>query len=105
MREGLDGIFHALSDPTRRAILARLTTGEHANGVLAGELPVSRPTVSKHLAVLRSAGLVSRRKEGRNWFYRLEPEPLAGAHRWLADYEHFWRASLESLKRHLEGTP
>lgn len=103
MRQGLDGVFHALSDPTRRAILARLTAGEHSNGVLAKELlPLSRPTISKHLGVLHDSGLVSRRKQGRNWFYRLEAEPMAAAHRWLAEYEEFWQLSLRRLKQHLE---
>ena len=102
MRQGLDGVFHALSDPTRRAILARLTEGERSNGVLAEEYPLSRPTVSKHLGVLRDAGLVSRRRQGRNWFYRLEAEPLADAHRWLAEYQPFWQLSLRRLKNYLE---
>ena len=102
MRQDLDGVFHALSDPTRRAILARLMAGERSNGVLAKDLPLSRPTISKHLGVLHGVGLVSRRKQGRNWFYRLEAEPLAAAHRWLAEYESFWQLSLQSLKQHLE---
>ena len=102
MRSSLDQVFHAVADPTRRAILARLAEGEQSTGDIAREFPLSRPTISKHLGVLNSAGLVSRRQKGRNQLYALEAQPLANAHRWLADYESFWKLSLGSLKRHLE---
>lgn len=101
----LDTVFHALGDPTRRAILAHLTTGERSTGVLAAEFPLSRPTISKHLGVLKGAGLVRRRQAGRHQMYSLEPAPLAAAHAWLEHYERFWRLSLDGLKRHLEDEP
>ncbi len=99
----LDHVFQALGDPTRRAILAGLMAGERSTGAIAGDFPLSRPTISKHLGVLHRAGLVSRRQRGRNQLYSLEAMPLAGAHEWLANYRSFWKLSLGSLKDHLEG--
>ncbi len=99
----LDTVFQALGDPTRRAILAALMTGERSTGAIAGDFPLSRPTISKHLGVLHRAGLVSRRQEGRNQLYSLEAEPLAGAHAWITEYRRFWKLSLEGLRDHLEG--
>lgn len=99
----LDAVFHALGDPTRRAILTRLTRGERSTGVIADDFSLSRPTISKHLGVLQSAGLVTRRQEGRNQLYAIAPVPLAAAHEWLGRYQRFWRMSLAQLKRHLEA--
>ena len=98
----LDTVFHALGDPTRRGILAILADGEQPTGIIAENFRLKRPTISKHLGVLKEAGLVTRRQAGRNQLYALEPEPLAAAHEWLARYERFWRLSLAGLKRHLE---
>ncbi len=99
----LDAVFHALGDPTRRAILTRLTRGERSTGVIADDFSLSRPTISKHLGVLQSAGLVTRRQEGRNQLYAIAPAPLAAAYEWLGRYQRFWRMSLAQLKRHLEA--
>lgn len=98
----LDAVFRALGDPTRRALLARLAEGECSTGVLAGDFSLSRPTISKHLGVLRRVGLVTGRPEGRRWFYRLEPEPLRLADRWLSEYRSFWQQGLGRLRRHVE---
>jgi len=99
----LDTVFHALGDPTRRAILASLTGGERSTGAIADEFPLSRPNISKHLGVLKSAGLVSRCQKGRNQFYTIEAAPLAAAQSWLSRYEQFWQISLQNLKQHLEN--
>lgn len=99
----LDAVFHALGDPTRRAILASLTAGERSTGDVAAEFSLSRPNISKHLGVLKGAGLVRRRRKGRNQFYTIETARLAAAHRWLSDYEQFWQLSLKNLKQHLES--
>lgn len=98
----LDHLFRALSDPTRREILALLASGEQSTGSLAGRFPQSRPAISKHLAVLCGAGLVERRSAGRNRLYRVRPERLERAHAWLSTWAPFWRDSLSSLKSHLE---
>jgi DNA-binding transcriptional ArsR family regulator len=96
-------VFRAVADPTRRAILDRLRGGgRHVNG-LAGTFRVSRPAISKHLRVLREAGLVVERRDGRRRVYELSATPLSDLDEWLADYREFLRASLERLKRHVEG--
>jgi len=79
-----------------------LADGERSTGAIANDFPLSRPTISKHLEVLKVAGLVTRRQEGRNQLYTLDAEPLAIAHDWLLHYQRFWRLSLTQLKRHLE---
>lgn len=98
----LDRVFHAIGDPTRRAILASLAEGQRSTGDIAKGFALSRPTISKHLEVLKVAGLVTRRQEGRNQLYTLDAEPLAAAHGWLSHYKRFWRLSLTRLKQHLE---
>lgn len=98
----LDDTFHALADPTRREILALLEEGERSTGRLAQAFPLSRPAISKHLRVLYDAGLVTRRKEGRNQVYSLRAEPMAQAFEWLSRYRQFWRTQLRRLKRHVE---
>jgi DNA-binding transcriptional ArsR family regulator len=94
--------FHAVADPTRRAILDRLRTGGLPAGELAAGFRMSRPAVSKHLAVLRRARLVRERREGRQRVYQLSPEPLSDVAEWVESYRRFWQANLQSLKRHLE---
>ncbi len=98
----LDPVFHAIGNPTCRAILTNLADRERSTGAIAKDFPLSHPTISKHLEVLKVAGLVTRRHEGRNQLYTLDAEPLAAAHGWLLHYKRFWRLSLTSLKRHLE---
>ena len=96
-------VFHAIADPTRRAILDRLRDGGVAVADLASRFEMTRPAVSKHLRVLREARLVREEKEGRQHVYRLTPGPLRDLSQWVEGYRTFWSASLVSLKRHLEG--
>ncbi len=98
----LDHVFHALADPTRRALLARLAEGEATTGGLADPFDLSRPAISKHLKVLTEAGLVDRRRRGRHQVYTLEGERMAAAVEWLLGYRRFWRDRLSSLKTYLE---
>jgi DNA-binding transcriptional ArsR family regulator len=100
---GGEAAFHALADPTRRAVLDLLRTGRRPAGEIANAFPVSRPAVSKHLRVLRRAHLVEERREGRHRFYQLNPEPLRAVDSWLEQYRQFWAASLENLKRFVEA--
>ena len=98
----LDAVFHALGDPTRRAILAQLVSGERSTGVIARDFPLSRPAISKHLGVLHRAGIVTRRQVGRRQLYRVDPERLGDAQRWLEQTRAMWQVNLARLKRHLE---
>jgi DNA-binding transcriptional ArsR family regulator len=97
----LDAVFQALSDPTRRAILQRLTRGESSIGELASPFHMTFAGASKHIRALEKAGLVRRRIEGRTHLCRLEPERLAEAHDWLSFYERFWAMRLDDLEREL----
>jgi DNA-binding transcriptional ArsR family regulator len=90
----LDAVFHALADPTRRAILKRLAQGESSIGELAAPFRMTFAGASKHIKVLEKAGLVRRRVKGRTHVCRLEPKPLAKAHEWLRYYEQFWSTRL-----------
>ena len=94
--------FNALSDPARRQILELLRTRERAVGELVGHLKLSQPGVSKHLRVLREAGLVRVRRDGRRRWYGLRAEPLAELDAWLAPYREFWGGRLDALERHLD---
>ena len=98
----LDQTFAALADPTRRAILARLTMGEATVGELAAPFEMSWPAVTKHLKNLERAGLIERRRDGRSHVCRLQPAPLAGAAEWIADTKKFWESNLDSLERYLK---
>jgi DNA-binding transcriptional ArsR family regulator len=100
--EGLDAVFRALADPTRRAMLERLARGEASLGELAGPLPMSLPAVHQHLAVLEEAGLVRTTKAGRMRRCRLEAGALRRAERWLAGRRVLWERRLDALARHLE---
>jgi DNA-binding transcriptional ArsR family regulator len=101
----LDGVFHALSDPTRRAMLAQLAAGERNIGELAAPFAMSFAAASKHVKVLEGAGLVQRRVEGRSHICRIEPAPLAAADAWLRFYERFWSARLDVLEDLLRNPP
>jgi DNA-binding transcriptional ArsR family regulator len=99
----LDATFQALSDPTRRAILAKLATAPDTPvGELAAPFRMSLPAVSKHLRVLESAGLLARRRQGRVHHCRFVPGPMRTASDWIAHYEQFWTERLDDLKRYLE---
>jgi DNA-binding transcriptional ArsR family regulator len=91
-------VFRALSDPTRRSVLDRLSDGERSVAELTAALPVSQPAVSQHLAALKAAGLVGERREGRKVFYRIEPQGLAPLIDWLGRYRAFWPDRIERLK-------
>jgi DNA-binding transcriptional ArsR family regulator len=93
----LDRVFAAISDPTRRAILARLSCGEATVNELVEPFELSQPTISKHLKVLEHAGLVSRGREAQYRPVRLNAAPLADAAAWLGDYRRFWEESLDRL--------
>lgn len=97
----LDATFGALSDPVRRAVLARLAHGEAGVSELAAGHPISLPAFLKHLRVLEEAGLVASRKEGRVRRCRLMPDPLATAEEWLEQHRVFWSRQLDSLARYL----
>ena len=98
----LSRTFAALSDPTRRAILARLAEGEATVTELAEPFEMSLPAVSKHLKVLERAGLISRGREAQWRPCRLEAAPLEDAAGWLERYRQFWDESLERLDDHLQ---
>jgi DNA-binding transcriptional ArsR family regulator len=98
----LTATFSALADPTRRAILERLSTGEATVGELAQPLKMSLPAVSKHLKVLERAGLLVRRRDGRRHFINLNGEPMSGAAEWLDHYRQFWEDSFDRLAAYLE---
>ena len=93
----LDATFAALADPTRRAILARLASGEASVTELAGPFKMSQPAISKHLKVLERAGLISRSQDAQRRPRRLEAKPLAEATEWLETYRKFWEASFQRL--------
>jgi DNA-binding transcriptional ArsR family regulator len=93
----LDATFAALADPTRRAILARLASGEASVTELSEPFEMSQPAISKHLKVLERAGLVSRGRAAQRRPRRLEPRPLAEATRWLERYRQFWEGSFDRL--------
>jgi len=97
----LDTTFAALSDPTRRAILARLALGETSVTDLAKPFAMSLPAVSKHLKVLERAGLITRGREAQWRPCRLEAGPLKDAADWLDHYRHFWEQSLDRLEDYL----
>jgi DNA-binding transcriptional ArsR family regulator len=95
--EQLDAVFGALADPTRRAILTRLTQGEASVAELTKPFTVSQPAISRHLRVLERAGLISRSRKATARLSHLEAEPLKEATVWLAGYREFWEESYERL--------
>jgi DNA-binding transcriptional ArsR family regulator len=94
----LDMTFHALSDPTRRGMLASLALGEKSIGELAEPLRMSFAGASKHVKVLEDAGLIARRRVGRTHLISIEAKPLEEAERWLRQWEKFWTARLDRLE-------
>lgn len=97
--------FSAIADPTRRAILDTLRRQERSAGDIAALFPVSRPAVSRHLRVLRKAGLVRERRVAQSRLYSLDPAPLKDVEKWLDHYRVFWTARLQDLKRVVEASP
>lgn len=100
----LSMIFAALADPTRRAILARLTEGEATVSELAEPFDISLPAVSRHLKVLEAAGLISRTRSAQWRSSRLEAGPLGEATAWMENYRRFWDESFDRLDAHLKRT-
>jgi len=98
-------VFAVLAEPTRREILDLLRDRERPVGELVDALGASQPLVSKHLKVLRDAGLVDVRPDAQRRLYRLRPEPLVELDAWLASYRHLWAHSLDRLHQHLEDNP
>jgi DNA-binding transcriptional ArsR family regulator len=98
----LDRAFGALADPTRRAILARLSEGPAAVLAVAAPFDMSQPAITKHLNVLEGAGLITRHRRARQRFCRLEPERLKQLSDWVGSYREFWEASFERLDDYLE---
>lgn len=97
--------FAVLAEPRRREILDLLRHGERPVGDLVDHLDLSQPAVSKHLRVLRDAGLVEVRADAQRRLYRLRPDPLAELDAWLAPYRRLWARSLDKLDQHLEENP
>jgi DNA-binding transcriptional ArsR family regulator len=95
-------VFHAIADPTRRAILDRLRAGPAPVNALADDFEQSRPAVSKHLRVLRLARLVTEERVGRERMYQLRVAPLQQVSGWLEGYRSLWQSNLDRLKRYLE---
>jgi DNA-binding transcriptional ArsR family regulator len=99
----LDSVFSALADPTRRAILTRLASGEATVTELAEPFDVTLPAISKHVKVLERAGLVERGRQAQRRPCRLCPDPLREALGWLAGHSEFWEGSFDRLSEHLEA--
>jgi DNA-binding transcriptional ArsR family regulator len=97
----LNRVFAALSDPTRRAILARLALGDATVNEIAEPIPISLPSVSKHLKVLEGAGLITRGRAAQWRPCRLEAEPLKAANEWLERYRQFWEGSFDKMAAYL----
>lgn len=98
----IDATFAALADPTRRAILARLSAGEATVNELAAPFNMTQPSISKHLKVLERAGLISRGRVAQTRPCRLEPEPLQKVAQWVEAYRHLWEDSFDRLDAHLK---
>ena len=97
-------VFTAVADPTRRRLLDSLRSGPRRVNDLVVEQSVAQPTVSKHLKVLRDAGLVRVRAEGKHRWYELDPDPMLDLERWLAPYREIWADRLDALEAHLDLT-
>jgi DNA-binding transcriptional ArsR family regulator len=98
-----EAVFHALADPTRRAVLDLLRSDSLPAGQIARSFPISRPAISKHLRVLRRANLVREHRSGRHRFYHLNPQPLKAVDLWLEQYRVFWNLKLANLKAFIES--
>ena len=94
--------FGAVADATRRDILDALRRENLAAGEIAARFPVSRPAISRHLRILRQAGLVREARQGQSRIYSLDPRPLAQIDSWISHYRMFWGARLHDLKRYVE---
>jgi DNA-binding transcriptional ArsR family regulator len=98
-------VFDVVAEPNRRRILDLLRSSERPVGELVGQLDLSQPAVSKHLRILRDAGLVEARVDAQRRLYRVRPEPLRAIDEWLQPYRGLWAARLDDLERHLDSMP
>jgi DNA-binding transcriptional ArsR family regulator len=95
-------VYEAIADPVRRRIIEMLASGERAAGDIAGQFPVSRPAISRHLRVLRDAGLITWRGDAQKRVYRLDHRPLQEVDQWLDRYRSFWNPRLDALVNEAE---
>jgi DNA-binding transcriptional ArsR family regulator len=100
--KGVESVFEVIAEPNRRAILTLLISSEQSVGEIERQLRMSQPTVSKHLRVLREAGIVEATVDEQRRLYRLKPEPLQELDDWLAPFRRFWSAHVDALERHLD---
>ncbi len=98
----MESAFAILAEPNRRAILRLLASSERSVGELERQLELPQPSISKHLRVLREAGLVEARVDAQRRVYRIRPEPLMEVDAWLAPFRRLWSAHLDALERHLD---
>ena len=94
-------VFEAVADPTRRRIVELVAAGEHPAGAIAAAFDVSRPAISRHLRILREAGVVTARGDGQRKLYRLEPRALDDLENWVVRTRAFWATHLDALDEHL----
>src|SRR5262252_9555058 len=102
MLKGVESVFDIIAEPNRRAILSLLVSSEQSVGEIERQLGMTQPTVSKHLRVLREAGVVEAIVDAQRRVYRLTPEPLQELEAWLAPFRRFWSAHVDALERHLD---
>jgi DNA-binding transcriptional ArsR family regulator len=95
-------VFEVIAEPNRRAILSLLASSQQSVGEIERQLGMSQPTVSKHLRVLREAGVVEATIDAQRRLYRLKSEPLQEVDDWLAPFRQFWSARVDALERHLD---
>ena len=98
----MESVFEIIAEPNRRAILSLLVASEQSVAEIEQELGMSQPTVSKHLRVLRDAGIVEFTVDAQRRVYRLRPEPLREVDAWLAQFRRYWSARVDALERHLD---
>ncbi len=99
---GVESVFEIIAEPNRRAILGLLVGSQQSVGDIERHLRMTQPTVSKHLRVLREAGLVEATVDAQRRLYRLKPEPFQEVDAWLAPFRRFWSAHVDALERHLD---
>jgi DNA-binding transcriptional ArsR family regulator len=100
----MESVFEIIAEPNRRAILSLLVSSHQSVGEIERRLRMPQPTVSKHLRVLREAGVVESTVDAQRRLYRLKPEPLEEVAAWLAPFRQFWSARVDALERHLDRT-
>src|ERR1700716_1481523 len=98
----MESVFDIIAEPNRRAILSLLVSSQHSVGEIERRLGMSQTTVSKHLRVLREAGIVESPVDAQRRLYRMRPEPLQEVDIWLAPFRRFWSAHVDALERHLD---